>query len=72
MGGNRGATIAHTLATWTRLGLVAVGWLVLAFIIALAGLANIGLIDVAPYLAGPDGFPYSFDVVGPANRPEGK
>jgi hypothetical protein len=72
MGANRGMTVLHHLLTWTRYGLIAVGWFALAFLVALACLAHIGLFDVSPYLVGPDPFSHRVDGVGPVNFADGR
>jgi hypothetical protein len=63
MGGERVATMANHLATWTWYGLVAVGWVVIAALAALACLAYIGLFDVSHHLAGPGGMGHQVGIV---------
>ena len=63
MGSERIATAASHLAIWTWHGLVALGWVVIAALVALVFLTYLGIVDASFHLAGPHGVGQHLDIV---------
>jgi hypothetical protein len=62
MSGERAARVIDHVATWTRYGLVAVGWLVIAAVASFAFLTCLGVFDAA----GPGGMGHHLGIAGHA------